>query len=274
VSSVRTAHDVLQSVRRPDLAKVGAFLRILFIAAIPCGCASPVPAQETQQPRFSIVLSAGIRPSGPWTADIRAAMIRSNLDGDRCGNTGEVFCNIGAGVHPDEDALSFGITTTYRFRPSVELALTYASVNAGSVDGYFDGGNSGTFDSDAELWVDMHAWTVAASARYRAGMVWLGGGPTLRLQRTSVTTASDRGRGGRTDRRTTFAPAFVLATGLIWPQHSSFFLDLSAHYNWASAQTFGPYQVLNEQGQARATMTATRASFAYAVAGLGVGIRF
>jgi hypothetical protein len=237
--------------------------------------AEPAATQSLGTRKFSIVFSGGVRPAGPWGQDIAAGMRRGNLDGDPCGNTGEVFCSFPSRPDADEDVLSYSIELGFRPTPALELAPAYASVSAGTVSGYFDGGNTGTADSDAELLVGMHARTVTISGRYLIGqLVRIGGGPSLRIQETSVTTGSNFGRGGRTDRSTTVRPGFAIEAGAVWPQRSRLFVDLGVRYSWAAATSFGPYDAVNEQGQLRTTMPSTRAYFAHFVAGIGAGLRF
>jgi hypothetical protein len=253
-----------------------AFMRMLVLAIagvlLP---AEPAATQSVRTPKFSIVFSGGVRPAGPWGQDIAAGMRRANLDGDPCGDNGEVFCSFSTQPDVEEHVLSYSIELGFRATPVLELALAYGSVSAGTVSGYFDGGNTGTGDSDAELLVAMHAKTVTVSGRYLIGqLVRIGGGPSLRIQETSVTTGSDLGRGGRTDRSTTVRPGFAIEAGVVWPRRSRLFVDLGVRYSWAAAASFGPYDAVNEQEQLRTTMPSTRASFAHFVAGIGAGLRF
>ncbi len=214
--------------------------------------------------KFSLVFSPGVRPAGSWGRAIAAGMRRGNLDGDRCGDYSQIACQAPNYPDVDQDLLSYNIQLAFRASSILELTLAYGSVSAGRVWGYFDGGNTGTADSDAELLLMMHAKTVTLSGRYRLGeFVRIGGGPALRIHETAVTTASDFGRGGRTDRKTTIGLGFGLEAGIAWPARSSVFMDLGARYNWAAATSFGPYAGRNEQDQLRTTMPATQASFAH-----------
>jgi hypothetical protein len=121
--------------------------------------AEPAETQSVRTPKFSIVFSGGVRPAGPWGQDIAAGMRRANLDGDPCGDNAEIFCSFETRPVVDEDVLSYSIELGFRPTPALELALAYGSESAGTVSGYFDGGNTGTGDSDAELLVAMHAKT-------------------------------------------------------------------------------------------------------------------
>ena len=231
--------------------------------------------QSVPAPRFSFVLSSGIRPVGRWGSAIAVGMRRGNLDGNPCGDSSEIFCQAATQPDVDEDVLSYDIQVAVRASSILELALAYASVSAGRVSGYFDGGNTGTADSDAELVIVMHAKTVTLTGRYLFGeFVRIGGGPSLRIQQTAVTTASDGGTGGRTDRKTTIRPGLGLEAAIAWPARSPVFIDLGARYNWAAPTSYGSYDAMNEQEQLRTTMPATQAPFAHVVVGVGVGVRF
>jgi hypothetical protein len=203
------------------------------------------------------------------------AMRIANLDGDPCGDLSELLCQMPSQPDVENEPLVYGVTVAYRTRETLEVALSYTGASAGTVSGYFDGGNTGTNDSDAELWVEMRERTLALSARYVLNsFVRVGGGPALHVQRTLVTTASDFRRGGRTDTHTTVRPGLLLEVSGVWPARSSFFVECADRYSWASAATFGPYDALNEQSQRRATMGATRESFAHFTVGVGAGLRF
>jgi hypothetical protein len=121
----------------------------------------------------------------------------------------------------------------------------------------------------------MRTRTLALSARYVLNsVVRLGGGPSVRFQRTLVTTASDFRDGGRTEERTTVRPGLLLEVSASWPARSPVFVELATRYHWATAASFGPYDALNEQYQRRTTMGSTTASFAHFVVGIGAGFRF
>jgi hypothetical protein len=199
----------------------------------------------------------------------------SNLDGDPCGDLSEVLCQTPSQPDVENEPWVYNVTVAFRMSEALEVALSYTGASAGTVSGYFDGGNTGTNNSDAELWVEMRTRTLALSTRYGINsFVRVGGGPSLHFQRTLVTTATDFRSGGRTDTHTTVRPGLRLEVIGIWPVRSPVFVEFATRYSWASASTFGPYDALNEQSQRRATMGATRASFAHFVVGAGAGFRF
>lgn len=109
-----------------------------------------------------MVVFGGVRPEGAWAQDIAAGMRRARLDGDRCGDAAEIFCSAATQPVADEDVLSYGVELGFRPTPSLELAVALGFASTGTVSGYFDGGNTGTGDSDAELLVGMNV-----AVRYR-----------------------------------------------------------------------------------------------------------
>ncbi len=170
-----------RSVWRLMIRRLCGLLIILAIADV----LLPTKRAATQTvpaSRFSLVFSPGLRPAGSWGRAIAAGMRRGNLDGDRCGDYSQIACQAPNYPDVDQDLLSYNIQLAFRASSILELTLAYGSVSAGRVWGYFDGGNTGTADSDAELLLMMHAKTVTLSGRYRVGeFVRIGGGPASAL---------------------------------------------------------------------------------------------
>lgn len=245
------------------------------LSAGPIVAIQPADAQQPRQFRWSLVVSGAFHPHTRWGTALANALRSGNLDGDPCGNIGEILCQAATQPDIDDQPLASHVALGLRVSRRLELALSYASASAGSVSGYFDGGNSGTSGSDATLWLEMRARTLALTARYfLTSAIRIGGGPAVRLQETSTTTAGWFKAGGDTDKHTTVRPGILLEGSVTWPPRSTFFVELAARYSWAGGATFGPYDALNEQHQLRTTMPATTASFAHFVAGIGVGVRF
>ena len=252
--------------------RLAGFLGVLIAGEM---STQPADAQHPRQSRWSLVVSGALHPHTSWGTALAGALRSGNLDGDPCGNIGEIQCQAASQPDIDDQPLASHVALGMRVSPSLELALSYASASAGSVSGYFDGGNTGTSGSDATLWIEMRAHTVALTARYAlTPAIRVGVGPAVRFQETATTTAGWFKNGGDTDKRTTVRPGILLEGSVTWPPRSTVFVEVAARYSWAGGATFGPYDALNEQHQLRTTMPGTTASFAHFVAGLGVGLRF
>lgn len=227
-----------------------------------------VNAQQPETGRMRIVLSGGLRSPSGWVDGIERGMIAGNLDGDVCGDQGEIQCTAARRPFSDQDHVTYSVEVAFRARQRAEVAFSLGFGNAGNVSGYFDGGTTGTAGSDAELALEMRATTLAASLRYIAlGGIRVGGGPALHVLRTTAGTV----RGETSE--TTLRPGLVVDAGVSLPVRSTVFLDLGIRYRWMTKGTFGPYDALNEVNEVRAVFPATSAAFSPLLAELGLGIR-
>lgn len=244
--------------------KLGALLAFAFAGWV----AIPLSAQTPGGARVTFVVSGGGRLPSEWVNHIEDGMIAGSLNGDPCGNVGEIFCSAAPQPHDDEDLPTYSFEATFQPSSSYELSLQVGVAHPGSVSGYFDGGIEGLALTDAELRLEPQTVTIAASVRYIAtGAVHIGGGPALHLNRVTAVSLA------RELVDTKAVPGFVLDATAAVPVRSTFFVQLATRYRWMKSTRYGPYDAFNMNGDALASFPATSAAFNALVAELGLGFR-
>jgi hypothetical protein len=236
--------------------------------------AAPVAAQNTSAPaigrRFSIEVAGSLQGGWTWFGNALDAMRQARLDGQRCGDFGEIYCSGGAGVFLlNSDPVSVVVSAEYRLGLRISIRGLVSTTGETEAFGYYDGGPDEAL-TDAELQVAIQkASFYGFLVTYRpTGLVRLGAGPAFFT--TGVRTLTGGGV-SETQARSYVGALFDVAN--TFPARSAIYAIAAGQYRWTLAKDLGPIDARNEAGEVLTTMPRIAAPLSHSALMLGLGIR-
>jgi opacity protein-like surface antigen len=202
-------------------------------------------------------------------ADIERGMRIAHLDGNPCGNPGEIFCMSAPTPYSDHDRLSYTLALGRALNPRFGLLALYSGSDLGSSYGYFDGGYGDIYDADLEIRHKRLAVLGLALEFRPSPEIYLGLGPAFYQLDFETVTGDAQFFDSHRARRL----GFIAIGGVTLPKSSLFFVNASVQYRHAGNFALGPFDARNILGDVLTTMPETKVSINHTVMLLGIGAR-
>lgn len=218
---------------------------------------------------WELMLSGGYQPVDNSAADLEQGLRDGQLDGNPCGNPGEIFCSSVPMPSSDFDRLSYTIGLSRSLTRRFGLQALFSSSDLGSSYGYFDGGYGAIYDADLDI-RHKRLSVLGLAAKFRPlPEIYLGLGPALYWLDFNIVTGDAQFFDFQRARRF----GIIAIGGLTLPKSSRFFVNAGLQYRHAGKFTLGPFDAKNINGDVLTAMPETKVSMNHLVLLLGVGLR-